>query len=270
MVGRRRSKTAAALFSATFALLLSPIAAPAQDQSPQDQSPQDQSAENESLLDPEAVQAAVAMSERLRKLVAFSVEAELSWEEVLETGEKILSIEQVTADVARPYGLRLERTSPGRERIFFYDGRRAVLWGPIIRYYTAVEFDGTLPDLAVVLAEKHGYEIPLSDLFLWGSDPDDTVSIREAKYIGEARIGDRLCDHYAFREEGVDWQLWIDSGEGGLPCRYAIVDLRDPANPLFQATVLVRPVTEFPDARFSFVAPDDAVEIPFLEAETAK
>lgn len=260
MVGQCRSNTAAALVCAAFALLLSPLAAPAQDQS----------ADSTSLLDPEALQAAVAMSERLHELEAFSVEADLSWEEVLATGEKILSIEQVTAEVARPSGLRLERSSPGRERIFFYDGKRAVLWGPITRYYAAVAFDGPLSDLAVVLAERYGYEVPLSDLFLWGGDPEDTASIREAKYIGEARIGGRLCDHYAFREEGVDWQLWIDSGEGGLPCRYAIVDLRDPANPLFQATVVVRPVTEFPDSRFSFVPPDDAIEIRFLEAETAK
>jgi hypothetical protein len=218
--------------------------------------------DGQDFINQQAVDAVAEMSERLARLESFSVKADLSWEEVLENGEKILTLEQVQADVARPDGLRMERSSPGRERIFYYNGDKAVLWGPVTRYYATVPFSGTLGELAAHLADRYAYEVPLADLFMWGHDPEQIKAIEAANFIGQDRIGERLCDHYAFRQENVDWQIWIDTAEGGLPCRYAIVDLSDPARPLFQATLEIDPEAGFYDQRFTFDPPKDAAEIP--------
>ena len=218
-------------------------------------------------VDPEAVAAVVAMGERLRALKSFSVEAEMSSDEVLESGEKLTHLEHVKADVKPPSGLRLARVSTRRERIFFYDGERAVLWGPTTGYYTSIPFNGGLKDLIVTAAQKYSYEVPLADLFLWGSDEEDAKEIVAGNYVGTAMVGDRVCDHYAFRQNNVDWQIWIDKAEGGLPCRYSIIDLTDEARPMFQATVRIKTGVVFDDARFQFVPPKDAVEIPFLTGD---
>jgi hypothetical protein len=215
-------------------------------------------------VDPGAISAVVEMGKRLRALKSFSVEAEMSSDEVLETGEKLTHLEHVKADVKPPSGLRVARVSTRRERIFFYNGERAVLWGPTTGYYTSIPFSGRLKELIVTAAQKYNYEVPLADLFLWGSDEEDAKEIVVGNYVGTAMVGDRVCDHYAFRQNNVDWQIWIDKAEGGLPCRYAIVDLTDEARPMFQATVRVKTGVVFDDARFQFVPPKDAAEIPFL------
>ena len=70
-------------------------------------------------VDPGAISAVVEMGKRLRALKSFSVEAEMSSDEVLETGEKLTHLEHVKADVKPPSGLRVARVSTLRERIFF-------------------------------------------------------------------------------------------------------------------------------------------------------
>ncbi|MFW6027292.1 MAG: DUF2092 domain-containing protein [bacterium] len=239
-------------------------AAPPEAEPAPEEKPAEEARPEEEAISPkeEAINAAVEMSRRLAELEDFRVEASLVWEEVLENGEKILTLERVEADVARPHGLRMERTSAGRERILFYNGEQAVLWGPVTRYFATAAFTGTLTGLATHLADKYGYEIPLADLFMWSHEEGQIEAIKSANLVGQDLISGRVCDHYAYRQEGVDWQLWIDTGKGGLPCGYAITDLTDPARPLFLATVEIEPEAEFHDRRFTFDPPEDAAEIP--------
>ena len=215
-------------------------------------------------------QALKDMGTKLRALPAFSVHANLAWEEVLETGEKTTVIEQVAIEADPPHGLRVDRSSPDRERIFYYDGKTATLWAPNIRYYTSVPFEGALSDMIADVASKYDFEVPLADLFLWGSNDDDLDAITSARYLGRARFGDRVCDQFAYRQPDVDWQVWIEDTEEGLPCGYSIVDLTDEAHPTFHATVKVTPEPEFADGRFTFSPPEDAVPIPFATAKADK
>ena len=56
-------------------------------------------------------------------------------------------------------------------------------------------------------------ELPLSDLFLWGTPAAPLDKIESAMNAGQDFIGDDLCDHYAFRQGKIDWQIWITAGE---------------------------------------------------------
>ncbi len=228
--------------------------------------------EEEEAISPKqaAINAAVEMSERLAKLGSFSIKGTLAWEQVLDNGEKILALEQVRAHVKRPHHLRMERLSPARDRVLFYDGEQVVLWGPTTRYYAAAPFTGTLAELVTHLADSYGYETPLADLFMWGHEKKQIEAIEEANWIGQDLLDGRICDHYAYRQEGVDWQLWIDTERGGLPCGYAIIDLSDPARPLYLAKIVIDPDAEFDDKRFTFDPPKDSARIPLATTQPPK
>ena len=218
-------------------------------------------------IDPEAVAALVQMGNKLRSLESFSIAAEIASEVVLDTGERLTSIDQLSIDARDRTNLRMERTSPTRERILYFDGASASLWGPVTRYYTTVPFSGTNEDLITHLANKFGYELPLSDLFLWGLNPEDEKSITQARFIRSAQIDGRLCNQYAYRMDDADLQMWIDTAEDGLPCAYQIVDLTDEAHPTFFATVDVETIVNLDDNGFTFNPPDDAISIPFVPVE---
>jgi hypothetical protein len=55
--------------------------------------------------------------------------------------------------------------------------------------------------------------------FYWGTDKSGIEDIKSAISIGPSRVGGVECDHYADRQEGVDWQAWIGSNEGRVHCR---------------------------------------------------
>ena len=57
------------------------------------------------------------------------------------------------------------------ERKLFYDGKTVTLWTPAQKYYSTVQFDGTLGELVNRLEDRYDVQIPLSDLFLWGTRP---------------------------------------------------------------------------------------------------
>ena len=55
-------------------------------------------------------------------------------------------------------------------------------------------------------------ELPLSDLFVWGTPAAPLDKIESAMNAGQDFIGEDLCDHYAFRQGKFDWQIWITAG----------------------------------------------------------
>ena len=78
-------------------------------------------------------------------------------------------------------------------------------------------FAGTLGELINRLEERYGVEFPLEDLFLWGTPAAPLDKIESAMNAGQDFIDKDLCDHYAFRQGKIDWQIWITTG--AKPCR---------------------------------------------------
>jgi len=48
------------------------------------------------------------------------------------------------------------------------------------------------------------------------------VGVIDIKDLGSGVIGGIECDYLAFRNEEVDWQIWITQGLNPYPCRYVI------------------------------------------------
>ena len=77
-----------------------------------------------------------------------------------------------------------------------------------------------------------------------------------------------LCDHYAFRQQGVDWQLWIDRGTTRLPRKLVITTTEEPEQPQYVAVLTWTLAPPLDDALFTFVPPADAQKIVLREVTT--
>ena len=108
--------------------------------------------------------------------------------------------------------------------------------------------------------DRYGFETPLADLFVWGT-PDFRVDrIKSALYAGTDRITGRMCDHYAFRQQGADWQLWINQTDA-LPCKLVIVNTDDSSQPQTAAVYDWNIDPNFTEAQFTFAPPEKAHRI---------
>ena len=222
-------------------------------------------------VDTAAVNALTRMGTFLRTLTDFGITANIVTEKVLQDGQKIQRISKVDLVSHRPNKLRASMTDDRSERTFVYDGVNFTIWAPQLRYYSTAPAPATMNELADQLEEKFNLELPLVDLFRWGSDgpASDFGTFTTATDVGPSQINGTTVEQYAFRQEGMDWQVWIQKGTFPLPRRIVMTTMTDDARP--QHTIIYdwNLAPSFNDASFVFVPPDGAKEIPIATVTAA-
>ena len=218
-------------------------------------------------VNPASIQALKDMGAHLQSLKRFQVTTELTGERVLVDGQKLQHTAMAEMDVQRPNMLRARMFSARSEREIFYDGKVATLFIPAQKAYSTVDFTGNLDDLVTKLEERYGVEIPLSDLFLWGTPAAPVDRITSAMNAGQDFIDGDLCDHYAFRQGDFDWQIWITTGTKPLPRRLVITNRSDEARPQSVSTIDWNLKPTFKNAIFKFMPPKGATAVELRSLE---
>ena len=211
-----------------------------------------------SAVDPAAMQALKDMGAFLQTLTRFGVSTELTGERVLADGQKLQHTATADMDVERPNKIRALMHSARSERALVYDGKTVTLYTPAQQYYSTVEFTDTIGKLIERLEERYGVELPLSDLFLWGTPAAAVDKIESAMNAGQDFVGDDLCDHYAFRQANADWQIWISTGSRPLPRKLVITSRTDDARPQSVSLIAWNLQPTFKDTVFKFTPPKGA------------
>jgi len=217
----------------------------------------------EDPVDPDAVAALREMSAFLTSLNTFKLTSESSLD-VITTRDQKVQMDSVTnyqVDKNNP-GLRIDLLSDMKTRQFFYNGRNFTLNAPQLGYYATVEAPGTIKEFLRELYAKTGIELPLEDLFRWAdNDESDIAALKEGFNVGTATIDGARTDHWAFRTDDFDWEVWIQQGDQPLPRKLVIIDRTDPLRPMFMAR-LQWELNPTIDAReFTFVPGEGAIAI---------
>jgi hypothetical protein len=101
-----------------------------------------------------------------------------------------------------PDRMRLDVTSDRNQRQFFYDGQRVVIYAPAVGAYAAFDGGATIAAALETAAADYALELPLADLFTWGSKDDDSDLLTDAFSVGVTRMGGEDCEHYVFLPGG--------------------------------------------------------------------
>jgi len=220
-------------------------------------------------IDPDAMEALKKMGAYLRSLKSFQVEGDITNDDVLQDGQIVQNASKVNLLAAKPNRMRAEVTSDEKHRLFLYDGKNFTVWGKLVNYYATVPAPPTIRELFTDIEDKYGIELPLVDLFKWGTDEADIKKITSAVDIGPTTINGVTCEQYAFRQEGLDWQIWIQLGDYPLPLKFVIRTLSDEARPQHSDTLTWNLAPSFNDAAFVFDPPADAQRILLAEQKPA-
>ena len=145
------------------------------------------SADSTGDIDPDAIAALEKMGTYLRSLKAFQVEAAITQDDVEDDGELIQNDNRVNLLVRVPdHRLRVEITNMDRHRLFFYDGKDFTIYAERVVSAT-VPAPATIAKLGDDLDDKFGIELPLQDLFYWGTDRSNPSAIKGARDVGPTR-----------------------------------------------------------------------------------
>ena len=215
-------------------------------------------------VNPEAVAALERMGAALRALKQFTLASDASTEVVLDNGQKIEMDSELKYQVQPPRHLFVDIESARSHRQIFYDGNTMTLYSPRLKYYASVDgVNATLGELAGKLWNNYGIDLPLADLFQWGSTTPPRATLISANRIGTGSVDGTPVDQYAFQQTDVDWQLWIGQDDH-LPRKIVIISQDDPAQPAYTARLKWDVRAPIAPTSFTFTPPTDAARIGIL------
>ena len=219
-------------------------------------------------LDPAAIDALKRMSSYLGSLQSFSLKADMATDLVLEGGQKIQVDNTVEMAVRKPDRLYVESYSPSHLRELTYDGKTLTMYGEPSMYYASVPTGKTIAELIDIGAKKYGIELPLADLFFWGSAQE--AKLQSAVRVRPEIVNGKRCQLYAYRQEGADWQACITDGEQALPLKLVVTTVNDPVQPQNVYRLQWQTCPEFSADLFTFKPPKGAQRIELAPLPVAK
>ena len=113
---------------------------------------------------------------------------------------------------------------------------------------------------------ERGWALPGADLLLGDIYGTMMADVIESKHIGLGVVGGVECNHLAFRNQDVDWQLWVEVGDKPIPRKLVITSKAIGGAP--QYTLVIKDFktdVTVDQATFEFTPPDGATKLD-LEA----
>jgi len=213
-------------------------------------------------IDADADKILKSMSAYLGGTKAFSFNADIDLEVVTKAGQKVQLSSYATAVLERPSKFRITRKGVIADAAFIYDGSALTLYGKNLNAYAQVEVPGTIDDAILAYELETGIAAPGADLLF--ADPYAVLSrgVNSGVNLGTTTIDGIMCHHLAFREDKVDWQLWVQAGSTPLPMKYVITSKWQTAAP--QYVIRFRDWNtspKIPAGEFSFSPPRGAVKL---------
>ena len=221
------------------------------------------------VIDPAAVAALDTMSTYLRHLPRYSLVADISKDKVIQGNGKLQFDHVLTAGYVKGEGLFMVSSSAQRQLEYFYNHKQFSLYTPRKHFYVTVDAPATITATMAAIEDKYDLSLPLSDIFLWGTEMAPTDAIEAAFLVGPGRVDGQDCQHYAYRQADVDWQLCIADGDKPLPLKLVITTTDIAIQPQYVATIKWDLNPSIAADSFTFTPPADAKPIQFQAVATA-
>lgn len=208
------------------------------------------------------------MSDFLGSQRALRFEAEVGWDAMQVTGERLEFGGHRVMVVHRPDRARVDSVRrDGEIATLYFDGQRVSIDLPDDQAYVSLEKPGTLDEVVDYLTDEMDTAVPLGDLVRADIYGAVAPSVTSGFWVEEATIDGTPCDHIALRAKAVDVQLWVEQRDHPVPRRIVITYRAAPGAPQFRAQFTGWDFApDVPDALFQYTPPEGAEQIPMLVA----
>jgi hypothetical protein len=216
-------------------------------------------------IDLEAMKILDASASFLASQQSFSVTTETSYEVLQESGQMIEFGATRTAKLKRPDKLRIDAEDrAGEQRGFIFEGRELTIFDIDENVYASVAHPGDIDEALEYLDTKLQTPTPLAEFFYNRPFEVWNEGLTSAQYVGDDNLAGTPCAHLAFRNERVDFQIWIALGDKPLPLRVIIHYKLHPGMPQYRAQFSKWDLSaKLQDKDFVFKPAKGAEKIPF-------
>src|SRR5439155_10876638 len=153
-----------------------------------------------------------AMSDYVTSQMTISLTFDTDIEVITPEIQKIQFSSSGQVQLSRPDKLRASRTGGYADVELTFDGKTATVLGKNVNTYAQVGAPGSIDALVDKLRANYSIDMPGADLLLSRVYDELIADAIDAKHIGQGVIDGVECEHLAFRNADVDWQLWVEVG----------------------------------------------------------
>jgi len=204
----------------------------------------------------------------LKRAETFRFHAEINFDDVLSSGQKVQYAGAADVTVRRPTGVYIDYRDDISAKRFWYDGKTGTLLDLVRGKYATADLPGGIDGAVDLLQERYDVTLPLSDLA--SSDLFEMIDARARAwgYLGLNDVEGTPCHHIAIVGENRDLQLWIQQSGNPVPLKLVITYKNVPQSPQYQAVLMDWKLGAKVSAdTFEPSLPKDAGRIGFLVAE---
>jgi len=217
-------------------------------------------------IEPKAVEVLKQMCDYLKNLQQFTVQAEITEDVLLTSGQRIQYARSVEASVRRPDRMRAESVGDTDNRQLVYDGKTITLMDRTKNFYTTITAPPELDAALEHATQAFNLRAPLADLIYTKAYEYLTEGVLSGFYVGMSKVQGVPCHHLAFREKDIDWQIWVEDGPTPLPRKFLITEKKGGGLQFTAVFTKWNTSPQLEDSLFTFVAPAKAEKIDILPA----
>lgn len=212
-------------------------------------------AQEKPVVEERAAQIFEKTCKALSALKAYSFRADVTLDKVYQDGSKIQAGRQMDVAVQRPNSFRVTTNGDEFQAVSVFNGKLITIALPGRKAYGQIGAVMDTDALMDMLATNYGIESPLGDLL--SNTPCANMKPMAGFYVGKAMVGGVACDHLFFQGKDVDWQIWVEEAQAGLPRKVVITEKKLAKAPQFTAVLTNWKIADNAPETFEYAVPAD-------------
>ncbi len=204
---------------------------------------------NNPNIDPRASEVLQNMSYFLGSKQEYTFKAEIMFDQLINQSRKIQYSAEEKVFLKKNANMTIEFVSDlGGYKLWFDAGKMTIVELPT-NLFSIVTLPATIDQALTKLKSQYNFTPALSDFLFINTYRELTRRVISGNYFGTSKVLGVRCDHLAFVQDDIDWQIWIEIGKRQIPRKLVITYKNLPGQPQFIAIlrdwVIDKPITNF-------------------------
>ena len=185
------------------------------------------------IIEKYALERLKQMSDKLTSAKAFTYHSNSFVERQTVTGQFLTLFADAVVALQRPNKLRVNVSGDVGNFQLYFDGAKVSAFDPQKNLYAVSGPLATIDEMLDFVMTKAKMNFPAADFM--SSDPYAvmTKNLTHAIVVRPSMVNGVPCEHFAYMEPAINWEIWIEKGKNALPLRLAMTYKQVPNFPRF-------------------------------------
>ena len=186
-------------------------------------------------IEPQADRILREMSGYLKAHQEYKFHAEITYDSLLSNDQEIQYGGATDVSVRRPDKLHVEYRGDERQSRVVFDGTKITLCDLVANTYSVMKVPSDIDAAVDHVFEKYNFSVPIADMVYSDLYRILTEKVQSGFLVGQHAVDGIPCHHLVFKQELIDWQIWIEVGPNPVPRKLVITYVGDKGWPQYSA-----------------------------------